>query len=46
MTAASSNSTQQTLLSKEARAIIGREALIEGTRNMDLLFGILVYAAW
>jgi hypothetical protein len=46
MAAASSNSTQQIALSKEVRAIIGREAYVEGTRNMDLLLGILVYAAW
>jgi hypothetical protein len=46
MAAASSNSTQQIALSNEVRAIIGREAFVEGTRNMDLLLGILVYTAW
>jgi hypothetical protein len=46
MTSASSNSSQQNALSKEVRAIIGREAFVEGTRNMDLLLGILVCAAW
>lgn len=46
MAAASSNSTQQIALSNEVRAIIGREAFVEGTRDMDLLLGILVYAAW
>jgi hypothetical protein len=46
MAAASSNSTQQIVLSKEVRGILGREAYVEGTRNMDLLLAILVYAAW
>jgi hypothetical protein len=46
MAAASTNSTQQIALSKEVRAILGREAFVEGTRNMDLLLGILVYATW
>lgn len=46
MAVASSNSTQQIALSKEARAIFGREAFVEGTKNMDLLLGILVYAIW
>ena len=46
MTVATSNSTQQIALSNEVRALIGREAFVEGTRTMDLLLGILVYAAW
>jgi hypothetical protein len=46
MAVASSNSTQQIALSKEVRAIFGREALVERTKNMDLLLGILVYAIW
>jgi hypothetical protein len=46
MAVASSNSTQQIALSKEARTIFGREALVERTKNMDLLLGILVYAIW
>jgi hypothetical protein len=46
MTVASNKSTQQIALSNEARAIIGREAFVEGTRDMDLLLGILVYATW
>jgi hypothetical protein len=46
MTAASSNSAQQIVLSKEVRRIFGREAYVEGTRNMDLLMAILVYATW
>lgn len=46
MAAASCNSTQQIALSKEIRGILGRQAYVEGTRNMDLLLAILVYAAW
>ncbi|KAF2433121.1 hypothetical protein EJ08DRAFT_708529 [Tothia fuscella] len=46
MTVASSNSTQQITLSKELRGIFAREALVEGTRNMDLLLSILVYTVW
>ncbi|KIN05469.1 hypothetical protein OIDMADRAFT_153650 [Oidiodendron maius Zn] len=46
MTVASSNSTKQIALSKEVRAIFGREAYAEGTRSMDLLLAILVYTAW
>ena len=46
MTVASSNSTQQIILSREVRSILGREAYVEGTRNMDLLLAVLVYAAW
>jgi hypothetical protein len=46
MTVASSNSTQQISLSKEMRGTLAREAFIEGTRSMDLLLAILVYAAW
>ncbi len=46
MTVASSNSAQQISLSREMRSIFGREALVEGTRNMDLLLAILVYATW
>ncbi len=46
MTVASSNSAHQTSLSRGMRGIFGREALVEGTRNMDLLLAILVYATW
>ncbi|KAK9257993.1 hypothetical protein V1519DRAFT_455882, partial [Lipomyces tetrasporus] len=46
MSAASSNSTQQIVLSNEIREILGRQAYVEGTRNMDLLLAVLVYAAW
>lgn len=46
MTVTCNYSTQQIALSKEFRAIIGREALVERTKNIDLLLGILVYAIW
>jgi hypothetical protein len=46
MTVASSSSTQQISLSKEVRGVLAREAFVEGTRNMDLLFAVLVYATW
>ncbi|KAK9350915.1 hypothetical protein V1523DRAFT_435885 [Lipomyces doorenjongii] len=46
MTVASSRSTEQIVLSKEVREIFGREAYVEGTRNMDLLLAVLVYTTW
>lgn len=46
MTVASTRSLQQGALSKEVRGVFGREAYVEGTRNMDLLLAILVYATW
>ena len=46
MTVASTRSTQQILLSKEVRAVFGREAYLEGTRNMDFLLAVLTYATW
>jgi hypothetical protein len=46
ITVTAKNSTQQILLSKEMRAILSREAFIEGTRNMDLLLATLVFSTW
>jgi hypothetical protein len=46
MTVACNNSTRQIALSNEVRAIFGREAFVKGTKSMDLLLGILVYATW
>lgn len=46
MTVASDASTQQKSLSKEMREIIGRQAFVEGTRNMDFLLAVLVYVTW
>ncbi|MCJ1315563.1 hypothetical protein MMC15_000883, partial [Xylographa vitiligo] len=44
MAVASTQSTQQIALSKKVREIFGREAYLEGTRNMDLLLAVLTYA--
>lgn len=46
MAATSTHTSQQIGLSKEVRAIFGREAYVEGNRNMDFLLAVLVYAAW
>ena len=46
MTVASSNSRQQIVLSREVRGLLGREAYVEGTRNMDLLLAAFVYTVW
>lgn len=46
MAVASNKSTQQVKLSEEVRTIIGREAYVKGTRNLDLLLGVLVFASW
>jgi hypothetical protein len=46
MTVASNDTAQQIRYSKEVRAIFGREVFVEGTRSMDLLLAILVYAVW
>lgn len=46
MTVASTRSTQKIMLSKEVSGVFGREAYIEGTRNMDFLLAVLVYTTW
>jgi hypothetical protein len=46
MTVVTPYSTQQIMLSKEMRTIFGREAFVEGSRNVDLLLAILVYTTW
>lgn len=46
MTVTSPHSTEQNLLSNEMRAIIGKEAFAQGTRNMDFLLAVLVYCSW
>ena len=46
MTAASNNTTQQILFSKQILETFGKEAYVEGTRNMDFLLAVLVYSAW
>lgn len=42
----STNSAQQIARSKQTKAMIAKEAVTEGVRNMDLLLSILVYSAW
>jgi hypothetical protein len=46
MTVASTRSTQKVMLSKEVSGVFGREAYVEGTRNMDFLLAVLVYTTW
>lgn len=46
MTVSSSNIAQQHSLSKEMREILARHAFVQGTRNMDFLLAVLVYATW
>jgi hypothetical protein len=46
MAVGTTNSAQQIALSKQAKAMIPREALTEGVRNMDLLLAVLVYCTW
>lgn len=42
----SKNSARQTVLGIEVRKTLGREMLLEGAKNLDLLLGVLVFAAW
>ncbi|GAT30507.1 hypothetical protein RIB2604_03500630 [Aspergillus luchuensis] len=46
MTVASTRTTQQKAMSKQMREIFGREAFVEGTRSIDFLLAVLVYATW
>ncbi|KAL2865264.1 Zn(II)2Cys6 transcription factor domain-containing protein [Aspergillus lucknowensis] len=46
ITVACTRPAQQRALSKEVRAVFGREAFVEGTRDLDFLCAVLVYAAW
>lgn len=46
MTVASNNVSRQIALSKEVRKNFGREAFVDGTKNMDILLAVLVYTAW
>ncbi|KAI1618975.1 hypothetical protein EDD37DRAFT_624261 [Exophiala viscosa] len=46
MAVTSPYSTEQIYFSNEMRAIIGKEAFVEGTRNMDFLLAVLVYTSW
>ncbi|OJZ81892.1 hypothetical protein ASPFODRAFT_171733 [Aspergillus luchuensis CBS 106.47] len=46
MTVASTRTTQQKAMSRQMREIFGREAFVEGTRSIDFLLAVLVYATW
>ncbi|KFY36890.1 hypothetical protein V494_04944 [Pseudogymnoascus sp. VKM F-4513 (FW-928)] len=40
------STSQQAELGIEVRRVLGREMLIEGAKNTDLLLGLLVFASW
>lgn len=40
------STAKQAELGIEVRRVLGREMLIEGSKNIDLLLGLLVFAAW
>ena len=46
MSVASKSTVQQKALAKEVKITMGREILVEGKSNMDLLLGLLVFVAW
>lgn len=46
MSIASKSSAQQKALRKEIKITMGREILVEGKSNIDLLLGVLVFVAW
>lgn len=46
MSISSKSSLQQVALGKEVRITMGREILVEGKNNLDLLLGILTFIAW
>lgn len=46
MAVSSKSSAQQMALGTEIRLTLGRKSLLEGERSLDLLLGILTYAAW
>ena len=46
MSVASKSTLQQKALGKEIKITMGREILVEGKNNIDLLLGILVFVAW
>ena len=46
MTVTSTRTMQQKAMSRQMREIIGREAFVEGTRSIDFLLAVLVYATW
>ncbi len=46
MAISTKSSEQSKTLGREIRLTIGREILMEGKNNLDLLLGLLVYIAW
>jgi hypothetical protein len=42
----SKSAVRQATLALEARQVLAREMLVEGTRSLDLLLGLLVMGAW
>lgn len=46
MSVASKSSAQQKALGHELKITMGREVLVEGKNNIDLLLGIMVFVAW
>ena len=46
MSVTSKSSVQQKALGREIRITMGREILVEGKNNLDLLLGIIVFVAW
>ena len=46
MASSSKYTIQQKTLGREIRLAIGREMLLEGKNNLELLLGILTYVAW
>lgn len=42
----SKSSARQAELGVEVRRVLGREMLLEGSKTMDLLLGLLVFSAW
>lgn len=46
MAVASKNTNEQIILSKRVKEVFGMEAYVRGTRNLDFLLGVLVFATW
>lgn len=46
MSVASKSTIQQKALGREIKISMGREILVEGKNNIDLLLGMLVFVAW
>ena len=46
MSVTSKSTVQQMALGKEIRIALGREIIVEGKNNLELLLGVLVFIAW